>query len=153
MGDVALNDMKGKLAEIIDAGGDIIVIPLSAVEADATFQDGYVTTFVAGGGNGILDAAGNTEQTGSTWVRKVHLNAAITTTVDDSANLLRIILDADDSWLSVLSSNDVVALLICEDGASDAVRRVIGSWAFVVTTDGNDVTANYDQTNGIWTAA
>ncbi|KKK63104.1 hypothetical protein LCGC14_2997660, partial [marine sediment metagenome] len=24
---------------------------------------------------------------------------------------------------------------------------------FAVTTDGNDVTANYDQTLGIWTAA
>lgn len=153
MADTALNDMKGKLAEIIDAGGDIIVIPLSAVEADATFEDGYVSVFVAGGGNGILDAAGNTEQTGSTWVRKVHLSAAITSAVDDAADLWRVILDNDDTWTAPLAGNDVVALLICEDGASDAVRRVIGSWIFLVTTDGNDVTANYDQSLGIWTAA
>lgn len=153
MGDVALNDMKGRLAEIVGAGGDIIVIPLSAVEADATFQDGYVSVFVAGGGNGILDAAGNTEQVGSSWDRKVHTNANITLTVDDTNNLVRVILDSDSTWNAVAASNDVVALLICEDGASDAVRRVIGSWAFVVTTDGNDVVANYDQALGIWTAA
>ena len=153
MGDVALTDMKGRLAEIIADGGDIIVIPLSAVEADATFEDGYVSVFVAGGGNGILDAAGNTEQVGSTWTRKVHLNANITLTADDGANLMRVILDADDTHTAVLAGNNTVALLICEDGASDAVRRVIGSWVFVVTTDGNDVTAHYDQVNGIWTAA
>lgn len=153
MGDVALTDMKGKLAEIIDAGGDLIVIPLSAVDADATFEDGYVSVFVAGGGNGILDAAGNTERTTGGWGRRVHLNAAITTVADDTANLWRIILDADDLWSGVAGGNDVVALLIAEDGASDAVRRVIGSWIFAVTTDGNDVTGNYDQVNGIWTAA
>ncbi len=152
MADTALNDMKGYLAEIIDNGADLQVIPLSAVDADGTFQDGYATKFVAGG-TGILDAAGNTEQSGSTWVRKTHLSAAITQTVDDSANLLRIILDADDLWSSVLASNDVVALLVAEVGGGDGVDRVIGKWDFAVTTDGNDVTANYDQTLGIWTAA
>ena len=70
-----------------------------------------------------------------------------------SANLLRIILDADDLWSSVLASNDVVALLVAEVGGGDGVDRVIGKWDFAVTTDGNDVTANYDQTLGIWTAA
>lgn len=153
MGDVALNDSKGRLAEIIDDGADLIVIPLSLVEADATFQDGYTSVFVAGGGNGILDAAGNTEQVGSSWSRKVHTNANITSVVDDSANLWRIILDNDDTWTAVAASNNVVALLIAEDTGSDATRRVIGSWIFAVTTDGNDVKADYDQTNGIWTAA
>lgn len=153
MGDIALNDSKGRLAEIIDDGADLIVVPMSAIEADATFQDGYVSVFLAGSGNGILDAAGNTEAVGSTWARKVHTNANITSAVDDSANLWRIILDNDDTWSAVASSNDTVSLVIAEDTGSDATRRVIGSWAFVVTTDGNDVTANYDQTNGIWTAA
>ncbi len=152
MADTGLNDMKGKLAEIIDAGGDLQVIPLSAVEADGTFEDGYATAFVAGG-TGVLDAAGNTEQSGSTWVRKTHLNAAITSQVDDTADLWEVILDADDLWSSVLASNDVVALLIAEVGGGDSADRVIGKWDFAVTTDGNDVTANYDQSAGIWTAA
>ncbi len=152
MGDVALTDMKGALAEIIAAGGDVIVIPLSAVAADAVFEDGYATVFVAGG-TGILDDAANTERTTGGWNRKVIVNANITLTSDDTANLRRVILDADSLWTSVAASNDVVALLIAEDAATDALRRVIGSWAFVVTTDGNDVTANYDQTLGIATYA
>lgn len=151
MANTALNDMKGRLAEIVADGGDLIVVPLSAVEADATFEDGYATVFLAGG-SGILDAAGNTERTTGGWSRKVHTNANITGQVDDTNDLWRVILDADDTWTAVAASNDVVALLICEDAATDATRRVIGKWDFAVTTDGNDVTANYDQTNGIWTA-
>ncbi len=149
MANTALNDMKGRLAEIVADGGDLIVVPMSAVDADGTFADGYADAFLAT----VLGAAGNTEQTGSTWARKVHLNANITITIDDTNDLARVILDVDDTWTAVAAGNDTVALLICEDGASDAARRVIGKWDFVVTTDGNDVTANYDQTNGIWTAA
>lgn len=152
MADTALNDMKGTLAALINQGADLQVIPLSAVDADGTFEDGYASDTVAGG-SGILDAAGNTEQTGSSWARKTHLNAVITSQVDDTADLWRIIFDGDDTWSSVLTSNDVVALLIAEVGGGDGVDRVFGKWDFAVTTDGNDVTANYDQTNGIWTAA
>ena len=149
MADIALNDFKGRLVEAIADGADIIVVPMQADDADGTFQDGYADFFL----DTVLGAAGNTEQTGSTWARKVHLNAAITTTVDDTNNLVRIILDADDTHTAVLSGNDTVSLFICLDGASDAVREVIGKWEFIVVTDGNDVTANYDQTLGIWTAA
>ncbi len=149
MADIALNDMKGRLAEIIGDGGDIIVIPMSSDDVDGTFEDGYADAFL----DTVLLDAQNIEQTGSSWVRKVHLNAAITSQVDDTNDLWRVILDVDDTWSAVAASNDTVSLLICEDGASDAVRRVIGKWEFIVTTDGNDVTANYDQTLGIWTAA
>ena len=149
MANTGLNDMKGRLAEIVADGADLIVVPLSAVDADGTFEDGYADSFLAT----VLGAAGNTEQTGSTWTRKVHTNANITLTIDDTNDIARVILDIDDTWTAVAGSNNTVALLICEDGASDAVRRVIGKWDFAVTTDGNDVTANYDQTNGIWTAA
>lgn len=148
MADTALNDMKGRLAEIIGDGGDLIVIPLSAVDADATFEDGYADAFVST----VLGAAGNTERTTGGWSRKVHTNANITSQVDDTNDLWRVILDNDDTWTAVAASNDVVALLIAEDTGADASRRVIGKWDFAVTTDGNDVTANYDQTNGIWTA-
>ncbi len=141
-----LNDMKGRLQEIIGDGGDLIVVPLSAADADGTFEDGYADEFL----DTVLLAAGNTEVTTGGWSRKVHTNANITLTVDDTANLMRAILDADNSWTGV--TVNAVALLICEDGASDAVRRVIGKWDFSVTQDGSDVTANYDQTLGIHTA-
>jgi hypothetical protein len=148
MADTALNDMKGRLTEIIDDGADLQVIPLSAKDVDATFEDGY-------GGSDITSILGGgaVERTTGGWSRKTHLNAAITSAVDDTADLWRIILDVDDTWGSVTGGNDVVALLICEVGAGDGTDRVIGQWDFVVTTDGNDVTANYDQVNGIWTAA
>ncbi len=148
MADTALNDFKGRLAEKIADGSDIIVIPLSAKDADGTFEDGYADFFL----DTVL-GGGAVERTTGGWSREVHLNAAITSTVDDTNDLMRIILDADDTWSAVTGGNDVVALLICIDGASDAVREVIGQWDFAVTTDGNDVTANYDQVNGIWTAA
>lgn len=149
MGDVALTDMKGRLAEILEGGADLQIIPLSAVEADATFEDGYASATITT----VLAAAGNTERTTGGWTRKTHLNAAITTQPDDTANLWRVILDVDDTWSAVASANDVVAILIAEVGAGDGTDRVIGSWIFVVTTDGNDVEANYDQVNGVWTAA
>ena len=149
MGDVALTDMKGRLVEILNDGGDLQVIPMSAIEADATFEDGYANATITT----VLAAAGNTEQAGSTWVRKTHLNAVITSSADDTANLWRVILDADSTWSAVLAGNNTVSILIAEVGGGDGTDRVIGSWTFVVTTDGNDVTANFDQTNGIWTAA
>lgn len=148
MADTALNDWKGRLVQAIADGGDIIVIPMTADDPDGTFEDGYADFFL----DTVLGAAGNTEA-GGAWGRKVHLNAAITLTVDDTADLFRVILDADDVWSAVAPANDVVSLFICIDGASDAVREVIGKWDFVVTTDGNDVTGNYDQSLGIWTAA
>ncbi len=149
MADTALNDMKGRLTEIIEDGGDLIILPMTADDIDATFEDGYADAFL----DTVLGAAGNTEAIAGGWSRKVHLNAVITSQVDDTADLWRIILDADSTWSAVAASNDVVSLFICEDAATDALRRVIGKWEFIVTTDGNDVTANFDQVNGIWTAA
>ncbi len=148
MADTALTDMKGRFAELLNDGADFQVIPLSAKDTDGVFEDGYASASITN----IL-GGGAVEQTGSTWVRKTHTNGNITSSADDTANLWRVVLDADDTWSAVLASNDVVALLIAEVGSGDGTDRVIGQWDFAVTTDGNDVTANYDQTNGIWTAA
>ena len=148
MADVALNDYKGRLAQAIADGADIIIDPLSADDIDATFEDGYADFFL----DTVL-LAGQVEITTNNWSRKVHLNAVITSTVDDTNDLMRIILDADSTWTNITTGGDTVSLLICIDGASDAVREVIGKWEFIVTADGNDVTANFDQVNGIWTAA
>ena len=69
MADIALNDFKGRLVEAIADGADIIVVPMQADDADGTFQDGYADFFL----DTVLGATDNTEQTGSTWARKVHL--------------------------------------------------------------------------------
>jgi hypothetical protein len=152
MADTALTDYKGRLAFDVDAAygnEDLIVVPLSAKDTDGVFEDGYADFFL----DTVL-AGGAVERTTGGWSRQVHTNANITgPTADDTNDLVRVILDVDDTWAAVTGGNDVVALLICVDAATDALRRVIGQWDFAVTTDGNDVTANYDQTNGIWTAA
>ncbi len=148
MADIALNDYKGRLAQAIADGADLIIVPMSADDVDGTFEDGYADFFL----DTVLLIAGNTEITTNNWSRKVHLNAVITSTVDDTNDLMRIILDADSTWTNITTGGDTVSLLICIDGASDAVREVIGKWEFIVTADGNDVTANFDQVNGIWTA-
>ena len=149
MADTALTDYKGSLAKAIRDGDDLIIIPMSADDIDTDFEDGYADFFL----DTVLTDPQNTEITTNNWSRKVHLNAVITSTPDDTNDLMRIILDADSTWTNITTGGDTVSLLICIDGASDAVREVIGKWEFVVTADGNDVTANFDQVNGIWTAA
>lgn len=150
MADIVLNDALGRIIEKIADGADIRIVPMSAVDADGTLKDAY-----AGGSDlaTVLAEAGNTEQSGSSWERRQHLNSAITITVDDPTDKVILILDADDTWSAVAAANDVVALLICEDGVGDANINVLTKHDFSVTTDGNDVTADYDQTNGIFQAS
>lgn len=146
MANIVLNDALGRLAEKIADGADLIVIPLSAVDTDVNLKDAY-----AGGSNldDVLGDAANTERTTGGWGRRVHLNAVITETIDDAADDVTISL-VDSLWTSVTAGNDVVALLICEDAATDALRNVITKHDFAVTTDGNDITADFDDANGIW---
>jgi hypothetical protein len=149
MADIVTNDQKGALFQLIADGEDLIVIPLSAVDTDANMIDGYaVPSFL----DDVLGDAANTEAIAGGWGRRVHLNAVVTPTIDDAANDVTISL-VDSLWTAVAGGNDVVALLIAIDGASDAVRRVVTKHDFAVTTDGNDVTADFDDADGIWQAA
>ena len=151
MADIVINDSLGRIAEIFADGGDFIMLPLSASDSDALMKDGY------GGGNptfldDFLGAAGNTEQTGSTWTRKAVANASVTVTIDDGADSVRVSV-ADQTWTAPLSGNDTVKLVLCLDGASDAVREVLTVHDFAVTTDGNDVTADINPANGWWSSS
>ena len=149
MADVVINDQLGALFQLIADGEDLIVIPLSAVDTDAAMKDGYaVPSFL----DDVLGDAANTEAIAGGWNRKVHLNAVVTPTIDDTADDVTISL-VDSTWTSVAGGNNVVALIICIDAATDALRRVVTKHDFAVTTDGNDVTADYDDANGIWQSA
>jgi len=150
MADIVLNDSLGRIAEIIADGGDAILIPLSASDADATMKDGY------GAGNptflsDFLGAAGNTEQT-TTWSRKVILNAALTITIDDTADSVRVEA-TDQTWTAPTAGNNTTKLVICLDGASDAAREVLTVHNFAVTADGNDVTADFTPATGFWSSS
>ncbi len=146
MADIVINDELGRLAQAIADGDDLIVIPLSAVDSDANVKDGYATPSFL---DDFLGDAANTEAIAGGWTRKVHLNAVVTETIDDSADDVTISL-VDSTWTSVAGGNNVVALIICIDAASDSLRRVVTKHDFTVTTDGNDVTADYDDADGIW---
>lgn len=148
MGNVVLNDAKGAIAEIIRDGADLIVIPLSAGDTDANLADGYgtsptmLTDFLAGAPN---------EQAAGGWSRKVIANGSITLTVDDSGNLVKVLLP-DQTWTGPTAANNTTDIAICLDAASDATRRVLTVHDFVVTADGNDVTADFHATNGFWSS-
>lgn len=149
MADIVLNDALGRIAEKVDDGADIILVPLSASDSDAVMKDGY------GGGapptflDQFLGAAGNTERTTGGWSRKTISNASLTVTIDDSADDVDVQIP-DQTWTAVAASNDVVKLVVCQDGASDAVREVLTVHDFAVTTDGNDVVADFNATTGFW---
>lgn len=145
MADIVLNDALGRIAEKVADGEDLIVIPLSAADTDATIKDAGPDLAT------VLALGGTTEQTGSNWSRKVITNASLTLTVDDSGDKV-LVLIPDQTWTAVAGSNNVTDILVCEDGASDAARPVLTLHDFAVTTDGNDVIADFDGTLGFWSS-
>ena len=147
MPDIILNDALGRIAELIQDGGDVIIVPLSAAEADATMKDGY------GAGNpttlaDFLAAAGNTEQATS-WTRLVVLNALLTVTIDDAADTVRVEIP-DQTFVGPTAGNDTTDIAICLDGAGDSTREVLSIHDFIVTADGNDVNADFNPATGFW---
>lgn len=149
MADFVLNHSLGRTAEKFDDGANCILIVLSSMDVDATVKDGNPANFL----DTILSLGSTNEATGSSWsVRKTITNASVTVTVDDSGDNVRVFLP-DQTYTAVASANDTTDLLVCEDGASDAVRQVLTAHDFAVTTDGNDVTADFNVTNGFWTSS
>ena len=149
MPDFVVNHSLGRTAEIFDDGADVIIVLLSAMDADATVKDGNPDNTL-GGGSGLLDLGGTTEQLGSGWSpRKVISNASVTVTVDDAGDLVKVLLP-DQTYTAVATSNDTTDMFVCEDGATDTLRNVLTAHDFAVTTDGNDVTADFHVTNGFW---
>lgn len=132
MADIVLNESLMTAKELIDDGGDLILVPMSAVVADATNKDGasQLDTF--------LGVGGNTEQASGGWVRKVVANGSITVTVDDGADDVTITFP-EQTWTGPTAPNDTVAVLVCLDGAADANRRVITKHDMAVTANGQDV--------------
>jgi hypothetical protein len=152
MADIVLNDSLGRIAEIIQDGADLEFVVLSAVDADGTVKDGY------GAGNptllsDFLGAAGNTEQTGSNWTRYAVANASVTLTIDDTADSVRISV-ADKTWTAIASTFNAVAIVMCLDGGgADTTLEVLTKHDFAVTADGNDVIADINPANGVWSSS
>lgn len=144
MADLVINDLLGRFAEIIDDGADVQVIPCSALVADATLKDGNATPDITA----FFAVGGNTEQVTS-WTRKDIANGSITVTIDDSSDLVKIILP-DQTWTGPTGGNNTTDILLAEDTNTDGTDRVVTVHDFIVTADGNDVTADFHATNGVW---
>ena len=150
MADFVLNDAKGRIAEKAAGGADFVIIPMSAIDTQANLEDAY-----AGGSmiDDVLGDAANTEQTGSTWARYNIANGSVTETIDDTGNKVTITIP-DTTWTAPLTGNDTVSLLFAEDVTVDADSPVLTHHDFPVTTDGNDVTADFPlAATGLWSAA
>lgn len=104
----------------------------------------------------LLAAVGNTEATATGYQRKQHAGADITYSIDDTNNTAKVVIGTDDTWTSV-SGNAFTKLLVCYDPdvtvGTDADLIVLSHHDFVVTPNGGDITANYDQANGIYASA
>lgn len=148
MANGVFNIARGKIAYYggLPAANDgIVIVVLEATEADDTLNnyDDLST---------LLAAAGNTEATATNYARKV-LTSGITVTVDDTGNDVQVIVDSDQTWTSV-TGNAFTDLLVCYDPdtttGNDTTIIPLTYHDFVVTPNGGDITANFDQTAGFW---
>lgn len=158
MADVLFNEARGKVGYYggvqidNDANGAFVVVVLEAAEADDALRD-HATL------GDVLGAAGNTEATSTNYARKTHAAADVTFTVDNTANDAIVTIDTDDTWSSVsqAGTEDWVKLLVCYDsdttGGTDAGIIPLTAHDFAVTPNGGDITADYDQVNGIWSSS
>jgi hypothetical protein len=94
--------------------------------------------------NALLGAAGNTEATFTNYARKTGLTATIT--VDDTNNRVDVDIP-DQTWSSAGNgSNETMTDLIVayEESGSDAGRVPLTLHDFVPTTDGSNLTVEFN---------
>lgn len=134
------------------ANGAFVIVVLEAAEVDDTLNN--YDDLAA-----LLAAAGNTEATSTGYARKTHAAADVTFTPDDTANTAKVVIGTDDTWTAVsqAATESWVKLLVCYDAdttaGTDANIIPLTHHDFAVTPNGGDITADYDQTNGIWSSA
>lgn len=139
MADGVLNIALGAFVEKfrdLNARGIVLLLKANEAEDDLLDHDDLAS---------LLAAAGNTEANFSNYARKTGLTATIT--VDDVNN--RVDCDMpDQTWSSAgggVDNNLTKALVAYEETASDAGRVVISHHDFIKTTDGFDMTLEFDS--------
>ncbi len=138
MADGVFNIAKGAAAEKVrDSASVGIVMLLKANEAEATLIDRDEL-------DAMLTEAGTIEAVFTNYARKTGLT--FTLTVDDTND--RVDLDvADQTWTSAGNgANDTLTKLVTayEESAADGGRIPFTHHDFVVTTDGSDLTAQFN---------
>jgi len=136
MADGVFNIAKGAAAEMFrDSGSAGIVLLMKANETEATLvdYDDLAALFVP---------AGNTEADFSNYARKTGLTGTIT--VDDTNNRVDIDIP-DQTWSAATSGQSLTKLVVAyENAAADATRVPLTHHDFTPTTDGSDLTVQFN---------
>lgn len=137
MADGVFNIAKGAAAQLMrDNPNSLVVLLLQAAEADATLIDHANVS-------AMLGAAGNTEANFTNYARKTGLTETVT--VDTAADDVTADV-GDQTWTGAggASNNTLVKLVVAvATGAGDANLVPLTHHDFPVTTDGNDLTAQF----------
>lgn len=146
MADGVFNIAKGAAAEQVrDSGSALLVLLLKANEAETTLVD---RDDVAA----VLAEAGTTEADFTNYARKTGLTGTIT--VDDSNDRVDIDLP-DQTWTSAGNGTNntlTKAVVAYENSAADSGRVPQTHHDFAVTTDGSDLTIEFNA-SGYYRAA
>ncbi len=146
MSDGVFNIAKGAVAEKFrDGGGNGIVMALKANESEATLVDRDTVAL-------MLAEGGTTEADFTNYARKTSLTGSIT--VDDTNDRVDVDL-ADQTWSSAggASNNTLTKIVVAyEESAADSGRIPLTHHDFAFTTDGSDLTVEFD-TAGFYRAA
>lgn len=138
MADGVFNIAKGAAAEKVrDSGSALLILLLKANETEATLRDRDTVT-------ALLAEAGTTEADFTNYARKTGLTGTLD--VDDTNDVVDIDIP-DQTWSSAggASNNTLTKLVVAyEESASDTGRIPLTHHDFAVTTDGNDLTAQFD---------
>lgn len=138
MADGVFNIVKGAAVEKFrDSAAKGIVMLLKANEAEATLIDRDEL-------NAMLAEAGTTEADFTNYARKTALTGTIT--VDDTND--RVDLDFPDQTFTSAGNgtNNTLTKLVCayEETAAETGRLPLTHHDFAVTTDGSDLTAQFN---------
>ncbi len=134
MADHVFNIAKGAFAEMFrDGAANGIVLLLSTGAAEATMSDfDDLAALLAGAPVEVSDGS---------YSRKTGLTGTVT--VDDSND--RTDVDIPDQTFTALVGPDPVSLVVAyENAAADATRVPLTHHDFAVTSDGSDVTAQFN---------
>lgn len=152
MADGVFNIAKGRIAYYAGQAGvanaALTIVLLKVAEADDTLNNHDDL--------GALIVGANTEADFTNYARKQITSS--TPTVDDTGNDVQEVI-ADQTWTAAggATNNTLVKLLVCYDGdtttGTDANIVPLTYHDFAVTTDSNDLTADFDGTNGFWGSA
>lgn len=143
MADGLFNIGRGVVGELLeDDATKFGVMLLKAAEADDTLNN-YDDL------SALLAAAGNTEADFTNYARKTGLTA--TDSVDDANNNRQADLP-DQTWTGAGGTTDntlVKAIVFYDEGGTDSTRIPLTHYDFAVTTDGSDLTLQFNS-SGFW---